>query len=97
MRGVVVIVAFLAAAFFLAAPVAVPFSGDENPNVAAAREGGIRFDSTVTLGNLLTAAMFVSGLIAAYAGFKARLAVIEVKLDTLWRAWIRNHRKEETQ
>lgn len=96
MRASVMILASLVVAVLLAAPVATPVAGYESPGIQAAVDGGLRFDSTVTLGNVLTAAVFIVSLVAAYAGFKARLAVIELKLDTLWRAWIREYRREES-
>lgn len=92
MRGFITVGAFLAVALLLAAPVATPVSG-ENPSVAKSQESGLRFDSTVTLGNVLTAVAFLIGLLGAYAAFKARLATLELKVNTLWEAWVENHKK----
>ena len=93
MRGLLTVVSFLSVALLLAAPVAMPVSGFENPGMTKGQEGGLRFDSTVTLGNVLTAVAFLVGLLGAYAAFKAKIAVIETKVDVIWQAWVDDHRR----
>lgn len=100
MRERIAVAALITTVLLLAAPVVLPVLGYGNPTMAKAQNpGGLQFDPTVTLGNLLTIGAFLLSLVAAWASFRARiearLAVIEVKLDTIWRAWVQDHRRSD--
>ncbi len=42
---------------------------------------------SLTVGDLIVAASFILGGIVAYGRFSARLAVLEAKVDALWRRY----------
>lgn len=44
----------------------------------------MHFDSTVTLGNVLSTVAMVGAVVVAYIGLRERMVEIEVKLRPLW-------------
>ena len=44
----------------------------------------MHFDSTITLGNLLSMAGYVGAILAVYTKIIERLARLETKVDALW-------------
>lgn len=59
------------------------------------RRGGDVIDPTITIGNLLEVAAIVLGGAAVYIRLVERLARIEVKVSTLWTAFVARRRKTD--
>lgn len=49
----------------------------------------MQLDLTITLGNVIQAGVTVAAVLAAYIRQRDRLTAIEIKLDPLWRQFMR--------
>lgn len=63
--------------------------------VVHAEGGGIRFDWTITLGQLISALLLAGAILAGYTRLIVRLERLELQVSTMWRAWVEDHRRKE--
>ena len=48
----------------------------------------ITFDPSISLGSIITVIVFLITVMGAAMNFSARLTKIELKVDTMWKAWL---------
>lgn len=87
----------LAAVFFsvvLLGVFALVGGAPANPGPA---EGGysLRFDPTVTLGQIISAILLAAVVIGGYVKLVTRIHLLEFKVDLIWTRTVENDRKEE--